>query len=405
MEYTYPKFFYDFQCEASACSDTCCAGWGIAIDPVSLKKYRNYPGIFGSRLKNSIDWETGSFRQYEGRCAFLSEENLCDIYTEAGEKMLCKTCTRYPRHYEEYENLREISLSLSCPAAARLILGSDEKMTFLSECRETPEEEYEQFDFFLFTKLQEIRDYLYQVIQDRERPVELRMAMILAAGHDLQSRITRQKLYMIDNLLKWYGEPSFEKLAGKKFRLYDGRGIERRVQLRRMWRRLYRLEALRPEWTVFLKRQEQRLYQELSQEAYEEVCREFAVYHKEKEYEYEQLLMYFIFSYVCGAVYDGDVFSKIKLAVVNTMLIRELNMAVWLEKDRQFTLEDQIENAYRYAREVEHSDQNMEAMECMLAEEELFELANLLTGILGINTWKEKTEREEDRLCVSELES
>lgn len=45
----------------------------------------------------------------------MNEENLCDIYTEAGKKMLCKTCTRYPRHYEEYENLREISLSLSCP--------------------------------------------------------------------------------------------------------------------------------------------------------------------------------------------------------------------------------------------------------------------------------------------------
>lgn len=37
MEYTYPTFFYDFECEASDCSDTCCKGWGIAIDPVSLK--------------------------------------------------------------------------------------------------------------------------------------------------------------------------------------------------------------------------------------------------------------------------------------------------------------------------------------------------------------------------------
>ena len=40
MEYTYPEYLYDFQCEASACSDTCCQGWKIAIDPVSLKKYR-----------------------------------------------------------------------------------------------------------------------------------------------------------------------------------------------------------------------------------------------------------------------------------------------------------------------------------------------------------------------------
>ena len=41
MEYTYPEYLYDFQCEASACSDTCCEGWGIAIDSVSLKNTGN----------------------------------------------------------------------------------------------------------------------------------------------------------------------------------------------------------------------------------------------------------------------------------------------------------------------------------------------------------------------------
>ena len=195
MEYLYPKYFYDFQCEAGECSDTCCAGWKIAIDPVSLKKYRKYPGFFGNRLRNSVDWETKTFDQYHRRCALLNEENLCDIYIEAGPGMLCKTCTRYPRHYEEFENLREISLSLSCPAAARMILGDKEKLTFETSFRKTPEEEYESFDFFLFTKLQEIRDFLYERIQDRDRSMELRMAEILAAGHDLQSRIGRKQLY------------------------------------------------------------------------------------------------------------------------------------------------------------------------------------------------------------------
>lgn len=70
-----------------------------------------------------------------------------------------------------------------------MILGSSEPVTFLSSCRETPEEEYESFDFFLFTKLQEIRDYLYEVIQNRELPVEDRAALILAVTHDLEKRM------------------------------------------------------------------------------------------------------------------------------------------------------------------------------------------------------------------------
>ncbi len=383
MEYTYPKYFYDFQCEASRCSDTCCTGWKITIDPVSLKKYRAYPGAFGNRLRNSVNWKEKTFEQCHRRCAFLDEDNLCDIYTEAGEGMLCKTCTRYPRHYEEYENLREVSLSLSCPAAAKLILGTDEKMSFVDSFRKTPEEEYEQFDFFLFTKLRQIRDYLYEVVQDRDLDIHLRMAFLLAACHDLQARIDRKQLYEVDGLLERYRAPSFLEMGEKKFMPYRGHGLERRIQLRRMWRRLYRLEALRPGWTEFLKEQEHRLYQGLSQEAYEESCREFDAYYKEKEYEYEQLLMYFLFTYFCGAVYDGDAFSKVKFSVASTLLIREMDLAVWLKKGKKFTFEDQVRIAHRYSREVEHSDPNLTAMETMMAEEDLFRLPRLLKGILG----------------------
>ena len=108
MEYIYPDYYKKFQCIAERCEDTCCAGWGIVIDDKSLKKYKEYKGGFGNRLHNSIDWKEKSFEQTDKRCAFLNESNLCDIYSEAGENMLCMTCRRYPRHYEEYENLREV---------------------------------------------------------------------------------------------------------------------------------------------------------------------------------------------------------------------------------------------------------------------------------------------------------
>ncbi len=383
MEYLYPKYFYDFQCEAGACMDTCCAGWKIAIDPVSLKKYRKYPGFFGNRLRNSVDWETKTFEQYHRRCALLNDENLCDMYIEAGPGMLCKTCTRYPRHYEEFENLREISLSLSCPAAARMILGDKEKLTFETSFRKTPEEEYETFDFFLFTKLQEIRDFLYERIQDRDECVSLRMAEILAAGHDLQARIDRNQLYAVDDFLKWCRSKAFRRQADEKFAGFKEHPLAARIQMRRMWRRLYRLETLRPEWTAFLKYQEIRLYQDMSLSEYKEACREFDAYMADRETEYEQLLMYFIFVYFCGAVYDGNAYGKIKLAAVSTMLIREMGMAVWLENGKCFTLDDQIRIAYRYAREVEHSDPNIEALEAMVTDEDLFRLDRLLKGLLG----------------------
>ena len=383
MEYTYPSYFYDFYCEASACKDTCCAAWEIMIDPVSLKKYKKYPKPFGSRLKNCIDWKRKSFEQYEGRCAFLNEENLCDIYTEAGKEMLCKTCTRYPRHYEEYENLREVSLSLSCPAAARLILGTDTPMTFEGSFRKTPEEEYEEFDFFLFTKLEEIRDYLYEVVQNRELDIRHRMALILAATHDLQSRITRSMLYEVDGLLEKYQESEFLEKAQKRFARQYGNIENRRQVMRDLMRRLYRLEVMRPQWTEFVHQQEQKLYVQLSTAEYELLCQEFDIYMKERSYEYEQLLMYFLFTYFCGAVYDENAFGKVKFAVFCTLLIRELGMGLWMEHGKMFTLDDQIDVAHCLSREIEHSDPNLNLLDEMMDEEEVFTLERLLAGILG----------------------
>ena len=205
MQYIIPHYYKKFVCIGGDCPDTCCAGWQIMIDPASLKKYRQIKGRLGSRLHNEIDWEEGAFRQYEKRCAFLNEENLCDLYIEGnGSGMFCKTCRLYPRHVEEFEGLREISLSLSCPEAANLILGCEEPVRFLEAENPDREETYEDFDFFLFTKLEDARTLIFQILQNREYPIRLRMAIVLALAHDLQERIDKNALFEIDGLLKRY---------------------------------------------------------------------------------------------------------------------------------------------------------------------------------------------------------
>lgn len=86
MQYTAPHYYRRFTCIAGECPDTCCAGWQIAIDQKSLKAYKKQKGMIGSRLHNEIDWKEEVFRQYDGRCAFLNEENLCDLYLEGGQQ-------------------------------------------------------------------------------------------------------------------------------------------------------------------------------------------------------------------------------------------------------------------------------------------------------------------------------
>ena len=382
MEYIYPDYFKKFQCIAEKCEDTCCAGWGIVIDDKSLEKYKNYKGAFGNRLHNTIDWKEKSFEQIEKRCGFLNESNLCDIYSEAGEDMLCMTCKRYPRHYEEFENLREVSLSLSCPEVARMILGNKNKVTYKTSYREKKEEEYQEFDFFLFTKLQEIREFLMEVIQNRELSLEYRMALVLTSSHDLQGRITRGKLFEIDELLEKFRKKGFQEKAEKKFAEYEGCPMEAFETIKNIMENLHELEVLNENWPYFLKECEERLYGK-GEEYYITQKEEFKKYYKEKEYEYEQIMVYFLFGYLSGAVYDENAFDKVRFAVVNTLLLREIDIAVWIKEEKQLDFCGQVDIVHRFARELEHSDPNLDEMEVMIGYQKEYSVDNLLYCIMN----------------------
>lgn len=368
MEYVIPDYYKKFTCIGGACEDTCCAGWEIGIDEKSLKTYREYPDGFGNRLHNCINWEKGTFRQNHHRCVFLNERDLCDIYLEAGREYLCKTCRTYPRHVEEYEGLREISLSLSCPEAARIILGNRKPVTFRRKEKEGPEETYEYFDYLLFTKLEDTRKQMIRIMQDREINIRIRMAMVLALCHDIQQRLKKNELFGIDELLERYGKKDawkrFAKVVEKK------RENWKAADRRKYFHILYHLEVLRSDWPKYLREAEKKLYIEETAQK-ENVCQTDPVIA-------EQLMVYFLFTYFAGAVYDEKVWEKGLLAVYSTLMILELLRA---EETAEFAVI--VDVAHRYAREVEHSDENLHRLEQLFEEQEIFRLENVLEWIMS----------------------
>ena len=77
----------------------------------------------------------------------------------------------------------------------------------------------------------------------------------------------------------------------------------------------------------------------------------------------EQLLVYFIFTYFCGAVYDDNVIGKVKMSVDSVYIIYEMIAAMWMEQGQMISQKDIERIVYRYSRELEHSDLNLEIME------------------------------------------
>ena len=343
MQFTFPNYYKKFSCIAGTCPDTCCAGWQIVIDDKTLKKYQHFKGPFRNRLHNDIDWKEHIFRQYDRRCAFLNEENLCDIYTEAGPKMFCKTCRNYPRHIEEFEGLREISLSLSCPEAARILLSQKEKVQFVTRVKDTCEEVYDDFDYLLFTALMDTRDALIEVIQDRTVPIQKRLWKVLAIAHDFQLCVDKNELFQWEDIRKrheisGYGDAFCSKIASRINLNNRSRTANTAIHelFKEMWKTVVpEMEVLRSGWQEYLRDCLTPLYKEDTDPLYDSGNlyshhkSEFDHCYPDWQIQEEQLLVYWIYTYFCGAVYDDEIFAKIKMTVVCTLFIHELSVGTY----------------------------------------------------------------------------
>lgn len=387
MQYTRPDYYEDFSCIGGACPDTCCAGWQIVIDESSLEKYKNKEGAFGNRLKNEIDWKEGVFHQYKGDCCFLNEEHLCDIYAELGKEHLCQTCKMYPRYTEEFDGLREQFLCISCPVVADMLLGRKEKTLLCKTETEEEEEWSEDFDFFLFDKLEESRSYLLDMLQNDKVEISLRQAAFLAFGHDLQRRIRNGELFSIDTLIEKYRGKNTWRFFEKKKRQYSCNIEERFLVSKAYFQTLKHLEIRQNAWKRWLEKCEKVLFSE-GEDAYIDAKEEFrqfqsGLYDEKKEYALyeEQIMVYFLLHYFCGAVYDEHAYSKVKLSVLSAFIIEEMIFAKWLISGKEMEKADWVALTYQYAREIEHSDQNLEQLEKIFRKDPVFRLRNLIAAV------------------------
>ena len=294
-------------------------------------------------------------RDREMRCAFLNEENLCDLYAALGKKSLCKTCRLYPRHIEEFEGVREISLSVSCPEVARILMEKKEPVVFRAYEKEG-EEEYEEFDLFLYSMLVDAREAMIQILQNRRYPIAVRVGMILGMGHDIQVRINREEMFSCMEVIERYQSERAWKFVEKHPLKIEF------AKAKKLFRRLYKLELLKEDWDMLLKEADVLLYGNGS-ETYMKIEQDFRKWQQDSlpdmEIQMEQLLVYFIFTYFCGAVYDGEADAKVKMASACVFQIRELWKARWIKNMKELDISDIIEIVYRFSREVEHSDINL----------------------------------------------
>jgi len=171
-----PSYYKNFRCIAGACRHSCCIGWEIDVDDDTLREYLRHPDIL-RHIDTSA--EPAHFRLTDNeRCPFLNKCGLCEIILRHGEDALCQICADHPRFRNFYDSRTETGLGLCCEAAARLILGTTDRVTLEilgNEAENEPESEEETAFFAL-------RDRLFAIAQDRTKSVRERMDALLEAA-------------------------------------------------------------------------------------------------------------------------------------------------------------------------------------------------------------------------------
>lgn len=128
-----PKYYREFACVADKCTHSCCVGWDVYIDRLTMEKYRALQSVYADKIRESIcGGDEPRFRMCaDGRCPHLDERGLCKIIIDSGEEYLCDICREHPRFYNESARGVEVGLGMACEEAARIILSSDEYGEFV----------------------------------------------------------------------------------------------------------------------------------------------------------------------------------------------------------------------------------------------------------------------------------
>lgn len=342
MIYRKQTGYDNFKCIADKCPKSCCVGWQIVIDEDSVKKYGKASGEFGTRLKNSINYQESCFFQHTTRCAMLNDTGLCDLQSTLGEDMLCYTCKMFPRHVEEFQDIREYSLSLSCPEVTRMVLDPDYEFAIVEtedEDFDDPEE-FEDFDILLFDRLEFARDKMLELAASKSISLQDRMCLIAAMALKLQRLYDEGAIFDMDDVD--FDDELDCKGTGALLSLdYCIRSMDALLQmevLEESWRES--IDTAKDYWILH--------------------CSEFtpwkeAMYpDKATEFIFEKIFESLLFTYFCGAAYDGQVYARAMIAVQSTRWLMMLKEAA-PEKDL-------AEIIYLYSREVEHSDLNVDSL-------------------------------------------
>lgn len=348
-----PDYYDGFVCIADKCHNNCCeGGWIVEISGDTIEAYKETDKATGSKIMDTVckdeegDW---CFKLEDGKCPHLDEKGLCTIYQKYGEKYMGVVCREFPRHTIYYGSTKEMGIGLGCEEAVRIMLEKKTAFSLKESMEDIPEDnadfENEAEDEVFSEIISEARNKIFEMLYDKTYSFEDRIKNILEYGENLQEAVNEEEYDAMKAAL------SYKPSVLRSQREYDEQETE---EISEALTDVYgSLEILNTEWADIM--------EEIADNG---LTGRQAVFDNIENGENipQQLMSYFIFRYFMRAVYDYNVSDKIRLCVSDFLILRSMMEVCQKKEGRKLAVSDLTQLISMYSREVEYSDDNVEAV-------------------------------------------
>ena len=200
-------------------------------------------------------------------------------------------------------------------------------------------DEFEDFDFMLYDKLEYARDKMFAIAKETTLPLQERMNIIACMSLKLQELYDEGDIFEMDDVT---ADDTFET-TGTSAMLSLGNCLKG-------FDTLIEMEVLEESWRDSIKEAKAFWTKNKSDFA----TWKSAMYpDANQEFIFEKILESLLYTYFCGAVYDGQIYARTMIAVQSTRWLMMLDAA---------SSQKLAKTIYLYSREVEHSDLNVNAL-------------------------------------------
>lgn len=328
-----------------------------------------------------------TFTLNNGRCPFLNDENLCDLYIALGEENLCDTCAEFPRFINEYGNTREIGIAPSCITAGEIIFNYKDKLVFETTENDEFPKTYNDIDPLTYIQLTSARKMAYSIVQNRAYTINDRCVLLLEFAKKIQKHLDNERDELIVNVVNAFKDMDYQQSvldnSKKKYSGFDDTAYR---YIYKYFDKFKGMEVINPDWFKVLE-----VNSEFMQDCdkngmsdfFNKMYDEFDTYYEDRQFEYEQLLVYYVYRYFLDAVYDYNLVLKVKNGIVGYLILKQADVAKWYINgkqggERKLSKAEQIDMAHLYSRQFEHSYSNFEVYTENFCKMRKYAYSNLL---------------------------